>query len=280
MANAAFKKALQPRFSLFISEAELKVRRPGSDYGEELIMSLATSDHTTKAFDVDLQELKRLIAEMGGRVERQLHSAISALIRRDCEMGQRVVLTDAMLDALQQEIEEKAITTIATRQPMAVDLREVVAVLRIANDLERIGDLAKNIAKRVAVLDQEEIPRQARRGLAHMMDIAIGLLTDVLDAFVSADSAKAAAIRSRDEEIDMMYTSLFRELLTYMMEDSGIVAAGVHLLFCAKNIERAGDHVTNIAESVYYMVEGHTFAEERRKADTTSVYRAEAHHPH
>lgn len=238
-------------------------------------MSLVTGEHTTKAFDIDLQELKRMVAEMGGRVEAQLHSAISALVRRDCEMGQRVVFADQALDTLQQEIEEKAITTIATRQPMAVDLREVVAVLRIANDLERIGDLAKNIARRVAVIGKDDIPRQARRGLTHMMDIAIGLLTDMLDAFVSSDSAKAAAVRSRDEEIDMMYTSLFRELLTYMMEDSGIVTAGVHLLFCAKNIERAGDHVTNIAESVYYMVEGHTFTDERKKADMTSVYRTD-----
>ena len=243
-------------------------------------MSLATSEHTTKAFDVDLQDLKRMVAEMGGRVERQLHSAISALVRNDCEMGQRVVLADITLDALQQEIEEKAIATIATRQPMAVDLREAVGVLRIANDLERIGDLAKNIAKRAAVLNGEEIPRQARRGLIHIMDIAIGLLADVLDAFVSSDSVKAAAVRSRDEEIDMMYTSLFRELLTYMMEDSGTVTAGVHLLFCAKNIERAGDHVTNIAESVYYMVEGHAFAEERKKADMTSGFRADAPYPH
>jgi len=235
-------------------------------------MSLASTEHTTKAFDVDLQDLKRMVAEMGGRVERQLHGAIDALIRHDCDKGQRVVLADTMLDALQQEIEEKSIVTIATRQPMAVDLREVVGVLRIANDLERIGDLAKNIAKRVSVLDNEDLPRQARRGLSHIMGLAISLLTEALDSFVSGDSTKAAAVRNRDEEIDLMYNSLFRELLTYMMEDSGTVASGVHLLFCAKNIERVGDHVTNIAESVYYMVEGHAFAGERKKADMTSMF--------
>jgi phosphate transport system protein len=256
------------------------VRRPSNDYGEESIMSLATTEHTTKAFDVDLQDLKRMISEMGGRVERQLHGAIDALVQHDCDKGQRVVLADTTLDALQQEIEQRAIATIATRQPMAVDLREVVGVLRIANDLERIGDLAKNIAKRVSVLNNGDLPRQARRGLSHIMGLAIGLLAEALDSFVSADAAKAAMVRTRDEEIDLMYNSLFRELLTYMMEDSGTVTAGVHLLFCAKNIERVGDHVTNIAESVYYMVEGHTFADERKKADTTSLFRAAAQPSH
>ena len=240
-------------------------------------MSLIITEHTTKAFDVDLRDLKRMVSEMGGRVERQLHGAIDALVRHDCDKGQRVVLADTTLDALQQEIEMKAVAIIATRQPMAVDLREVIGVLRIANDLERIGDLAKNIAKRVAVLDAGDLPRQARSGLTHMMGLAIGLLTEALDSFASSDSAKAAAVRSRDEEIDLMYTSLFRELLTYMMEDSGTVTSGVHLLFCAKNIERTGDHATNIAESVYYMVEGCTFVDERKKADTTSVFRAITH---
>jgi phosphate transport system protein len=242
-------------------------------------MSLAASEHTTKAFDIDLQELKRMVAEMGGRVEHQLLAAIDALLHHDAEKGQRVVLADLTLDALQQEIEQKAISTIATRQPMAVDLREVVGVLRIAGDLERIGDLAKNIARRVSALNSDDLPRRARRGLTHMMSLAIGLLTAALDAFASGDSEKAAAVRGRDEEIDLMYTSLFRELLTYMMEDSGTVTSGVHLLFCAKNIERVGDHVTNIAESVYYMVEGRIFADERKKADTTSMYRA-SYPPH
>jgi phosphate transport system protein len=239
-------------------------------------MSLATSEHTTKAFDVDLQELKRMVAEMGGRVEQQLHAAIDALVQHDCDKGRRVVSADLLLDGLQQDIEQKAITTIATRQPMAVDLREVVGILRIASDLERIGDLAKNIAKRVSALTNEDMPRQARRGLNHIMSLAIGLLTEALDSFASGDSEKAASVWNRDEEVDLMYTSLFRELLTYMMEDSGTVTPGVHLVFCAKNIERVGDHATNIAESVYYMVEGHTFADERRKADTTSMMRAAA----
>ncbi len=236
-------------------------------------MSLATSEHTTKAFDFDLRELKCMVAEMGGHVERQLLTAIDALVRNDKDWAEKVVRADATLDALQHDIEEKGIATIAVRQPMAVDLREVVGVLRIANDLERIGDLAKNIAKRVAVLGTDDMPRQARRGFTHIMSLAIGLLTDALDSFASGDGAKAAAVWSRDNEIDLMYTSLFRELLTYMMEDPGTVAAGVHLVFCAKNIERVGDHATNIAESVYYIVEGRTLSDERPKADSTSRMR-------
>jgi phosphate transport system protein len=239
-------------------------------------MSIVSVEHTAKAFDTDLQELTRMVAEMGGRVEYQLHDANDALIRHNCEKAERVVAADAILDSLQHQVEQKAITTIATRQPMAVDLRELIAILRIVNDLERIGDLAKNIAKRVLAIDSEAMPRQARMGFTHIMSLALGLLTEALNSFVNGDSEHAKSIWSRDEEIDLMYTSLFRELLTYMMEDSHTVTSGVHLVFCAKNIERVGDHVTNIAESVYYMVEGHSFADVRPKADTTSMIRTVA----
>jgi phosphate transport system protein len=154
---------------------------------------------------------------------------------------------------------------------MAVDLREIVGVLRIANDLERIGDLAKNIAKRVIALNGKDMPRRVLRGVLHMTDLALGLLRDVLDSYAERDSRKAFEVWRRDEEIDSMYTSLFRELLTYMMEDPGSLAFGVHLLFCAKNIERIGDHATNIAESVYFIIEGLSFSDERPKADSTSM---------
>ncbi len=217
-----------------------------------------------------------MVAEMGGRVEYQLHDANEALIQHNCDKAERVVQADAMLDDLQQQVEQKAIATIAMRQPMAVDLREIVATLRIANDLERIGDLAKNIAKRVLVIEAQDMPRQARLGFAHVMSLALGLLTEALDSFASGDTEKARSVWNRDEEIDLMYTSLFRELLTYMMEDSHTVTSGVHLVFCAKNIERVGDHVTNIAESVYYMVEGRLFADVRPKADTTTMIRTVA----
>jgi phosphate transport system protein len=236
-----------------------------------MTMSIGVTEHTTKAFDVDLQELTRMIAEMGGFAEKLVVDSVDALSRRDRAHGQRVVDADALLDAQQREIEQKAIATIATRQPMAVDLREIVGVLRIANDLERIGDLAKNIGKRVLALNGEITPRRALRGVLHMTNLAVSLLRDVLDSYAERDSRKAMDVWKRDEEIDSMYTSLFRELLTYMMEDPGTVAFGIHLLFCAKNIERMGDHATNIAESVYYIVEGHVFADERPKADSTSA---------
>ncbi len=233
-------------------------------------MAIAITDHTTKAFDADLLELTRMIAEMGGLAERQLIEAVDALVKGDRAHGERVVLADSLLDARQRDVELKAIATIATRQPMAIDLREIVGILRIANELERIGDLAKNIGKRVDGLNGELMPRKALRGVAHMTELALHLLRDALDSFAEKDGTKAIDVRNRDEEIDAMYTSLFRELLTYMMEDPGTVAFGIHLLFCAKNIERMGDHATNIAEAVYYMVEGHAFANERPKADATS----------
>ena len=234
-------------------------------------MSVAMGEHTTKAFDADLQELTSMIAEMGGHTEKQIVEAIEALTKRDPSHGRRVISADAALDALQREIEQKAIATIAQRQPMAVDLRDIVGILRIANDLERIGDLAKNIGKRVVGMSGEDIPRKAMRGVRHMAALVLRQLQDVLNSFASRDSAKAISIWHRDEEIDSMYTSLFREVLTYMMEDPGTMGFCIHLLFCAKNIERMGDHATNIAEAVYYMVEGQMLLDERRKADGTNM---------
>jgi len=231
------------------------------------------NEHTTRAFDSDLRELTSMIAEMGGHTEKQIIEAIDALTKRDPNHGRRVISADITLDALQHDIERKVIETIATRQPMAVDLREVVAILRIANDLERIGDLAKNIGKRtIGISGGENIPRKAMRGVEHMATLVLHQLRDVLNAFAARDSAIALNAWNRDEEIDSMYTSLFREVLTYMMEDPAMMGFGIHLLFCGKNIERMGDHATNIAEAVYYMVEGQALLDERRKADGTSAW--------
>lgn len=234
-------------------------------------MGMTSSEHTTKAFDVDLRELTQLIAEMGGLAERQIIEAIDALSRRDRTLALRVVSNDVRLDELQHEIEQKAVATIAIRQPLAIDLREILAMLRIANELERIGDLGKNIAKRVVALDKEDTPHRSLRGVSHMTALALNQLSDVLDAFATKDARKAADVWNRDEEIDAMHTSLFREFLTYMMEDPGTIAYGIYLLFCAKNIERIGDHTTNIAEAVCYMVEGQMLSDQRPKADTTSI---------
>jgi len=227
--------------------------------------------HTAKAFDGDLQDLARMVAEMGGLAEKQVADSVDALAKRDSALAQRVTTADLMIDALQGEIEEKAVLTIARRQPMAVDLREIVGALRLANDLERIGDLAKNIAKRVGALDGELRLQQVMRGVEHMTELVLGQIKDVLDSYAHRDSTKAVVVWRGDEEIDAVNNSLFRELLTYMMEDPRNISYCIHLLFCAKNIERMGDHATNIAETVYYMVEGRNLAEERPKGDTTSV---------
>jgi phosphate transport system protein len=231
---------------------------------------MVMSDHTAKAFDADLQELTRKVSEMGGLAEREVADAIQALTRRDAELAKRAVAADPAIDALQLEIEEKAILTIARRQPMAVDLREIVAALRVAGDLERIGDLAKNIGKRVSALGDDFTPTKLIRGVEHMASLVLGQLKQVLDAYASRDLQSALTVWKSDEQVDAMCTSLFRELLTYMMEDPRNITFCIHLMFCAKNIERMGDHATNVAETVYYMVEGRPIADPRPKGDTTT----------
>jgi len=227
-------------------------------------------DHTAKAFDSDLLDLARMVAEMGGLAEKQIADSVDALVKRDTALAQRVTALDATIDALQSGIEEKAILTIARRQPMAVDLREIVGALRIAADLERIGDLAKNIGKRVIALNSEFPPPKLIRGVEHMAHLVLSQLKSVLDAYARRDINKAMAVWRGDEEIDAVCTSVFRELLTYMMEDPRNITFCIHLMFCAKNIERMGDHATNIAETVHYMIEGRQIVDQRPKGDTTS----------
>jgi phosphate transport system protein len=227
--------------------------------------------HTAKAFDNELQDLSRMVAEMGGLAEKQVADAVDALAKRDGALAQRVTMADLMIDALQSEIEEKSVLTIARRQPMAVDLREIVGALRLANDLERIGDLAKNIAKRVIALNGEFPPAKLIRGVEHMSDLVLGQMKLVLDAYARRDITSAMAVWRGDEEIDAVCTSVFRELLTYMMEDPRNITFCIHLMFCAKNIERMGDHATNIAESLYYVIEGRPIADPRPKGDTTTI---------
>jgi phosphate transport system protein len=227
-------------------------------------------DHTTKAFDVDLQEITRKVAEMGGLAERQIVDATRALVDRDADLAERVIATDPTIDAMQHDIEEKSILTIARRQPMAIDLREIIGAMRVCNDLERIGDHAKHIGKRVVALDLDMHPQKLIRGVEHMASLVEALLKRVLDAYASHDVAAALAVWNGDEEVDAICTSLFRELLTYMMEDPRNITFCMHLMFCAKDIERIGDHATNIAETVYYMIEGRPITDQRPKGDTTS----------
>ena len=235
------------------------------------------SEHTVKVFDEELQDLARMVAEMGGLAEKQTADAVDALVKRDAARAQRVITADDGIDALQHAIEEKAILTIARRQPMAVDLREIVGALRVANDLERIGDLAKNIGKRVLALPDDFYPQKLIRGVEHMSSMVLAQLKQVLDAYAGRDLANALAVWNGDEQIDAMCTSLFRELLTYMMEDPRNITFCIHLMFCAKNIERMGDHATNIAETVYYMIEGRTIVDQRPKGDDTTAFAAAAH---
>jgi phosphate transport system protein len=228
-------------------------------------------DHTTKAFDADLQDIKRRVAEMGGLAERQIADATRALVERDAELAEQVITTDPTIDAMQHEIEEKAVLTIARRQPMAVDLREIVGAMRVCNDLERIGDHAKHIGKRVVVLGADFHAQKLIRGVEHMAELVGTLLKEVLDAYASRDLTAALAVWNGDEEVDALCTALFRELLTYMMEDPRNITLCIHLMFCAKDIERMGDHATNIAETVYYMIEGRPITDQRPKGDTTSL---------
>ncbi|SIR45309.1 phosphate uptake regulator, PhoU, partial [Rhizobium sp. RU35A] len=227
--------------------------------------------HILSAFDEDLKYLNRRISEMGGLAEEMCGAAVRALVNSDAALAQKIISDDVILDNAEREIQEKAIVTIARRQPMAGDLREIIGVLRIAADLERVGDLGKNTAKRVIAVQGTGVPRKLARGLEHLSDLALVQLKEVLDVFSNRSAQKAEAIRQRDEEIDAMYTSLFRELLTYMMEDPRNITTCTHLLFCAKNIERIGDHATNIAETIYYITTGAQPEGERPKDDTSNT---------
>ena len=228
------------------------------------------TDHTVRAYDMELEELGRHISEMGGIAEKMLADAMDALAGLDVDLAQRVVASDPRLDALQRQIEEKAILTIARRQPMAVDLREIVAAIRVSGDLERVGDMAKNIGKRaMKIAGETRLPR-AIVGLKHMNDLAQMQLKDVLDAYAQRDEERARAVWLRDTELDALEDSVFRDLLTFMMEDPRNISFCTHLLFCSKNIERVGDHATNIAETVVYLVTGATMPMERPKGGTGS----------
>ena len=228
------------------------------------------TEHIVSAYEEELSGLARKIAQMGGLAEEAFADAIDALQKRDTDLAQRIVDNDKQIDVFERVIEEQAVTMIARRQPMARDLREIMVAIRIASDLERIGDLAKNIAKRTMALDGTH-PMKIIHGLSHMGRRSLEQVKNVLDAYSHRDADKAKDVWASDEEIDDLYNSLFRELLTYMMEDPRNISMCTHLLFGAKNIERIGDHATNIAENVYYMVRGENLTDERPKGDVTST---------
>jgi phosphate transport system protein len=227
------------------------------------------TEHTVKAFTEQLESLATAVAQMGGLAEAQLADAVEAIGRRDTGIAESVIANDKRIDQLQYFIEDQALKLLALRQPMAVDLRETLAAIKIASELERIGDLAKNIAKRAIVLNREP-PIRLTQSLARMGRQVLSQLKMVLDSYSHRDAEGAESVWKRDGEIDEIYNSLFRELLTYMMEDPRTIGLCAHLLFVAKNIERAGDHATNVAETVYHMVSGNHLNTERPKADVTS----------
>jgi len=227
------------------------------------------TDHIVKSFDTELQHLDNCIAQMGGLAETQLAEAMDALAKRDALAAERVVARDARIDALEHEVHERIVGLLALRQPMARDLRAVVAALRIATDLERIGDYAKNIAKRTLALTQAP-PKSVVATIGRLGKLVQGMIKTVLDAYIDRDVDKAADVRLADQEVDQLHTSLFRELLTYMMEDPRNITSCTHLLFVAKNVERVGDHATNIAEAVHFVVRGQE-PESRTKGDQSSV---------
>jgi phosphate transport system protein len=207
-------------------------------------------------------------------VEQQLDDAIDALTRRDTALADRVIQNDERVDVLEHQIEEKAILTIARRQPVARDLREIMVAIRVASDLERIGDLAKNTAKRTHAMS-DQLPRKLMAGVTRMGRLAQVELKNILDAYSRTDAEMAMEVWRSDEELDALYNSIFRELLTYMMEDPRNISLCTHLLFGAKNMERIGDHATNIAENIYYLVQGKPLSEERPKKDVTSAMRVD-----
>ena len=219
------------------------------------------AQHIVTSFEEDLQALARSIAEMGGRAEDIVERSIISLLTSDADLAYQVIEADHKVDQLHRHIEEAAIIVIARRQPLAQDLRETIAAIRIANDLERVGDHGKNIAKRALAIRRERFSQTLRVGVEHLAELGLNQVKKVLDAYATRDVQKAREVCAQDEEIDAIYTSLFRELLTYMMEDPRNITMCTHLLFCAKNLERIGDHATNIAETVFYLITGEQWEE-------------------
>lgn len=232
------------------------------------------SAHTVKSFDEDIAQLRAVITRMGGLCESQIAESVDALMSRNAEAAQIIIENDNRLDALEAEAEALAVRIIALRAPLADDLREIVSALKIAGVLERIGDYAKNIAKRSAVIAQSQ-PVGPAVIIPEMARLVVEIIRDTLDAFVDRDPVKALALLQRDQQVDEYYNSLFRALLTFMMENPHYITPSTHLLFVAKNLERIGDHATSVAEMVYYSVTGQRPAERPKNDFTSTVYSPE-----
>jgi phosphate transport system protein len=230
-----------------------------------------SNDHIVSSFKADLGRLDNMIAEMGGLAESQFSRSIEALCKRDLEAAERIIPADKKIDALEEEIYEFTVKLLALRQPVADDLRIIISAIKISSVIERIGDYAKNISKRTIVLKEGPSLTGALNTVSRMGDLVQIMIKQALDAYIERDAEKAGDVRARDREVDLLHTSLFRELLTYMMEDPRHITPCTHLLFVAKNIERIGDHTTGIAEQVHFMVHGEMPADERPKGDHSST---------
>jgi len=224
------------------------------------------TEHTVKAFDEDIHGLRALIAEMGGRAEAAIDDALTALARRDDALAAKVVEGDKAIDELEAVIERKVVEIIALRAPLADDLREIIAALKIVGVVERIGDYGKNIAKRVPLISHRT-SHEPLSLLPAMGQIAREMVKDALDAFAARDAAKALNVMARDRAVDDFYNSIFRTMVTFMMENPKTISESAHILFIAKNLERVGDHATNVAEMVYYAATGHQPPERERGSD-------------
>lgn len=219
-------------------------------------MPVSNSEHIVTSYEDELTGLARSIAEMGGMVEAAISTAIEALLKLDHATAKQVIEADRVVDDMQRKIDETAVSMIARRQPMAGDLRMIISSIHVANDLERIGDMAKNIARRTLQIDGIKLSPTFYNGVRHMTDLTLSQIKEALDAFANRDTAAAIVVCERDDEVDALYVSLFRELLTYMMEDPRNITQCTNLLFCGKSLERTGDHATNIAEAAYYLETG------------------------
>ena len=226
-----------------------------------------SSEHTVRAYDEELEALTAELSRMGGLAEVEVADSIRAIARRDVAIAQAVIGRDARLDEIEADIERRAIRLIALRQPVADDLRRTVAALKISMNLERCGDLAKNIAKRALVIAESDPLTPLTRSIERMGELVTARLKDVLDAFAARDVDRARAVWQRDQEVDEHYDAIFRELLTYMMADPRTISSCAHLLFVAKNLERIGDHATNIAEIIHYENTGEQLTDVRPKLD-------------
>lgn len=226
--------------------------------------------HIVRAYDKELAQIDTMISTMGGYCETVLTDALLSLRQRNPDLAEETILIDEKINLLDLEIEENAIRMIALRQPMAQDLRQLLGAIRISTDLERIGDLGKNLAKRAITVSEEKHPKPIRKDLKRMGKLVKRQLSDALDAYARRDAAMALEVWEGDEEVDDMYTSIFRELLTYMMEDPRNISLCTHLLFGARNLERIGDHTTHIARNVHFLVTGEAIGKKRPKGDETS----------